>query len=95
MNAHEERACRPWHAKITDDGKRKQRAGISQLFLLAAIRTYQRIAPSFIRGMCRFEPCCSDYALKAIEKYGPLKGVGKSAIRIMKCFPPFGGVDYP
>lgn len=95
MNAHVEDVCRPWHTKNTDVKERKKRAGITQAFLLMAIKTYQRITPRFIRGMCRFEPCCSDYALQAIKKYGPLKGTCKSVIRIMKCFPPFGGVDYP
>lgn len=36
---------------------------------------------------CRYIPCCSDYALQAIEKYGPLKGGYLAVRRILRCNP--------
>jgi len=39
------------------------------------------ISPS----VCRFTPSCSEYAYKAIEKYGILKGTWKAAGRISRC----------
>lgn len=43
---------------------------------------------------CRFYPSCSDYTRQAIEKFGILKGLQKSALRILKCHPFYrGGYD--
>jgi putative membrane protein insertion efficiency factor len=36
---------------------------------------------------CRFTPTCSEYAVDAISKYGPLKGTSLAARRILKCNP--------
>lgn len=45
------------------------------------------IVVSFIGAGCRFSPTCSDYAFKAIKKYGVLKGVGLGISRIGRCHP--------
>ncbi|MNZ06722.1 putative membrane protein insertion efficiency factor [compost metagenome] len=63
--------------------------------LLATIRIYQRIAPQRLRGACRFEPSCSNYAMLAIQKHGPWKGVRMALQRIHRCRIPNGGEDYP
>lgn len=42
---------------------------------------------------CRFNPSCSQYALDAINKYGPYKGAFMAAKRILRCRPPYGGND--
>lgn len=42
---------------------------------------------------CRFTPTCSTYALQAIEKYGPFKGLWLALKRISRCHP-FGGSGY-
>lgn len=42
--------------------------------MLGAIRFYQRYISPGLPPRCRFVPTCSQYALEAIEKYGPLKG---------------------
>ncbi|MEK7178858.1 MAG: membrane protein insertion efficiency factor YidD [Patescibacteria group bacterium] len=39
------------------------------------------------RRVCVFYPTCSEYAVLALEKYGFLKGFGKSLVRILKCHP--------
>ncbi len=50
---------------------------------------------SFFAG-CRFYPSCSDYSIKAVEKFGPIKGSWKSVIRILRCGPwSKGGADFP
>ena len=36
--------------------------------LLLAIRAYQRLAPSHVRGACRHFPSCSEYAREAIAR---------------------------
>jgi len=53
-------------------------------------------APLFIYTDCKFYPSCSDYAVKAINKHGAVKGSAKSLLRILKCSPlSSGGIDLP
>ena len=57
-------------------------------FLLFCIRFYRKnISPSR-PPCCRFRPTCSQYALRAIEKYGALKG-GWLALKRIGCCHPF------
>ena len=57
-------------------------------FMLAAIRFYQKyLSPLKTRPSCRFYPTCSEYAITAIEKYGPIKGGLMAAWRILRCNP--------
>ena len=56
-------------------------------FLLAAIRFYQKYISPGLPPRCRFIPTCSQYALEAIEKYGPLKGGWMAFRRILRCNP--------
>ena len=65
---------------------------IKKVFKLA-VRFYQAVfSPD--KGIfkkttptCRFFPTCSDYALRAVEKFGILKGGILAAKRILKCHP--------
>jgi uncharacterized protein len=65
------------------------------------IRFYQKTfspdhGPVFLNPLtgCRFYPSCSEYSILAVNKYGFLKGLGKSLIRILKCGPwSKGGVN--
>lgn len=60
--------------------------------VLKAIKIYQQYFP--LRGNCRFYPTCSEYSYLAIKKYGLIKGVYLSLLRIIKCNPFFkGGID--
>ena len=54
--------------------------------LLFAIRAYQRLAPSHVRGACRHFPSCSEYAREAIERHG-LRGVWMAMKRLSRCRP--------
>ena len=45
-------------------------------------------------GFCKHYPTCSNYSYEAIEKYGIIKGVFLSVIRVIKCNPfSKGGYD--
>ena len=55
--------------------------------MLGAIRFYQRYISPGLPPRCRFVPTCSQYALEAIEKYGPLKGGFLALRRLLKCQP--------
>lgn len=56
--------------------------------LQAPIRFYRRYLSGIKRvPTCRFLPTCSEYALEAIEKRGPLVGTLKALWRIVRCNP--------
>jgi uncharacterized protein len=61
--------------------------------LLAPLAAYQRwISPSRPRR-CRYEPTCSAYAAKSIERFGA-RGVLLAAWRLLRCNPlSHGGFD--
>ncbi len=68
---------------------------LSKRIVVFLIRVYQRYAPYEVRCMCLFIPCCSEYMILAIKKYGLIKGVVKGIGRYRRCHEPNGGVDYP
>ena len=55
--------------------------------LIRAIRFYQKYISPLKPPCCRFTPTCSEYALEAIQKYGPVKGSWLAVKRISKCHP--------
>lgn len=62
--------------------------------LKALIRGYQVVLSPFWGSQCRFHPTCSCYAIEAIEKHGPFKGLLLGIYRIMRCNPlSKGGID--
>ena len=46
---------------------------LSKLMILA-IRFYQGAISPMFPAACRYQPTCSQYAVEAIRKHGPLKG---------------------
>lgn len=61
--------------------------------LLALIIFYQRCISPFTPPACRFTPTCSQYALEAFRKHGPLKGLYLTVRRLLRCHP-WGGSGY-
>ncbi len=57
--------------------------------LIAAIHGYQ-LARSGRPTGCRYLPTCSEYAVLAIERHGPVRGTGLALRRIVRCGP-WGG----
>lgn len=66
---------------------------ILSLPLILAVRFYQRFISPYKPSCCRFTPTCSQYALEALRKYGPLKGSWLAFKRIIRCHP-WGGSGY-
>ena len=56
-------------------------------FFCFLIRAYQICISPLLGKNCRFTPTCSAYALEAIKKYGPGKGLLLSIKRVLKCNP--------
>ena len=63
-------------------------------FMIWLIKGYQRFISPLLGAHCRFSPTCSTYAIQAIDKYGPFKGIYLSIWRILRCNPfSKGGYD--
>lgn len=62
------------------------------IFLIKLYRRY--ISPLKGRSTCIYVPTCSLYAIKAIEKYGAIKGTYLAVKRVLRCHPfAKGGYD--
>ncbi|MCQ2596511.1 MAG: membrane protein insertion efficiency factor YidD [Treponema sp.] len=59
---------------------------MSKIFILL-IRFYQICISPWFPPCCRYTPSCSAYALEAIRKYGPIKGLYLAIRRILRCNP--------
>ena len=66
---------------------------ILSLPLILLVRFYQKFISPYKPSCCRFTPTCSQYALDALRKYGPLKGSWLAFKRIIRCHP-WGGSGY-
>ena len=85
------------------DSERYRSAGISYLLnklsdivswlLILPIRFYRRFISPLTPSSCRFVPTCSEYAMEALRKHGPLKGSFLAIKRILRCRPG-GGSGY-
>lgn len=75
---------------------RRLRNGCKRLFalpLLLLVQFYRHCISPFTPPSCRFTPTCSQYALEALRKYGPLKGSWLTIKRLSRCHP-WGGSGY-
>ena len=64
--------------------------------ILFAVRFYQSAISPLHGPCCRFTPTCSEYCVQAILKYGIVKGLLKTAWRVLRCAPwSKGGYDPP
>lgn len=61
--------------------------------LILPIRFYQKYISPLTPATCRFTPSCSHYAVEAIRKHGPFKGLALAVWRILRCNP-WGGSGY-
>ncbi|MBN2752709.1 MAG: membrane protein insertion efficiency factor YidD [Rhodospirillaceae bacterium] len=57
------------------------------------IHVYRLGISPLIGPRCRFQPTCSAYALEALEKHGPIRGLWLTIRRLARCHP-FGGFGY-
>ncbi len=66
---------------------------LGALFLLP-VRFYQLFISPLLPPVCRFEPSCSNYFVRAVQKHGIFKGSALGFWRIMRCQPfSKGGYD--
>ena len=81
--------------KTVDGIKRAVQAVLSFIgwLLILPIRFYQKYISPLTPATCRFTPTCSHYAIEAIRKHGPFKGLALAIWRILRCNP-WGGSGY-
>lgn len=66
---------------------------ILSLPFILLIKLYQWIISPWLGSRCRYTPTCSQYAIEALKKYGPVKGLWLTIKRIARCHP-WGGHGY-
>ena len=67
---------------------------MNKIFVSLIVFYRKNISPIFPPS-CRFSPTCSEYSLKAFEKYNTWKALVLSVSRVLKCNPFFKGGDDP
>jgi putative membrane protein insertion efficiency factor len=55
--------------------------------LQAPIALYRLTLSPFLVPSCRFSPSCSAYALEALERHGPVRGLFLALRRLLRCHP--------
>jgi len=72
---------------------------LAQSILILVVRIYRwglspmKAAVFGPAGRCRFTPTCSEYALKAVQIHGALRGSALAAQRLCRCHP-WGGCGH-
>ncbi len=66
---------------------------VASIPFLVLIKFYQICISPLKPQCCRFTPTCSAYAIEALKKYGPIKGLWLAIWRILRCNP-WGGSGY-
>jgi hypothetical protein len=61
--------------------------------LIALLRIYKYLISPMLGPRCRFVPSCSDYAVEALQRHGPLRGGWLALRRVSRCHP-WGGSGY-
>jgi putative membrane protein insertion efficiency factor len=58
------------------------------------VRFYSRFVSPALPRRCKYEPTCSAYALEALRRHGPFRGIVLAAWRLLRCNPfSHGGYD--
>lgn len=63
------------------------------IILIIPIKIYQYFISPLFPNSCRYTPSCSTYAIEALKKHGPFKGLYLAIKRILSCHP-WGGSGY-
>ncbi|MBQ1946367.1 MAG: membrane protein insertion efficiency factor YidD [Clostridia bacterium] len=62
--------------------------------MLKSLRFYKRNISPLLPPACKYIPTCSEYAMEAVERFGPVYGGYLAAKRLIRCNPfAKGGYD--
>jgi hypothetical protein len=59
------------------------------------IFVYQKVLSPIIPASCNYQPTCSEYARRAILRYGIAKGLVAAILRVGRCSARYWGGDDP
>ena len=63
--------------------------------VLGLIKFYRKCISPLFPPKCKYYPTCSTYALKAVERFGAVRGTALAVWRILRCNPwSMGGIDH-
>jgi uncharacterized protein len=80
---------------VTAPAPSTTRVSVAARVLVVPIRWYQRYISRYTPPTCRYYPCCSNYAITALQTHGALIGTGLTFWRLLRCNPwTEGGVDH-
>ena len=55
--------------------------------MILFVEVYKYLISPVLPTQCRFYPTCSTYSIKAIKRFGPIKGGWLSMKRVVRCNP--------
>ena len=58
-----------------------------KISIILLIKVYQVLISPILMPRCRFHPSCSQYTKLSIKRFGLIRGLGYSLLRILKCQP--------
>lgn len=61
--------------------------------LILPVKFYRSFISPFLPPTCRYTPTCSAYAIEALRRHGPIRGLWLAIKRILSCHP-WGGSGY-
>ena len=65
-----------------------------QSLLVALVKAYRLLLSPWLGAGCRFEPTCSVYSLRSLERHGAAMGSYLTVVRLARCHPwCAGGAD--
>ena len=68
---------------------------IFTFIFLIPVWIYQKFISPLKPPSCKYYPTCSNYAVTALKRFGPIKGTLLAIKRICRCNPwSLGGIDY-
>ena len=58
-----------------------------RMWVVGAIRAYQKLVSPTLGANCRYQPTCSSYAAQAVGRFGVWRGSWMALRRIGRCHP--------
>ena len=55
--------------------------------IIGSIRSYQYLLSPLMPSSCRFWPTCSEYSIQSFNRFGLLRGLLLTLLRLLKCQP--------
>jgi putative membrane protein insertion efficiency factor len=68
---------------------------VIERLLVGCLRGYKRWISPLLGPRCRYVPTCSEYAMEAIQRFGPWRGGWLAVRRISRCHPLAAGGHDP